>query len=104
MVLSTFLTLDWPCTGSKNVQFCHDGALLMRNFVLLLVQMIKSSFGPLSLETCGPWLEQLKMKFQILVLWYSIEQENHSDNEDTLELQFQAFVRYWPKVIIRPKS
>jgi hypothetical protein len=55
-----------------------------------MVQMKIFCFDPLSLEThvaCGLETSRSK-KFQILALWYAINQEFHADDEDTPELQF----------------
>jgi hypothetical protein len=44
--------MSWPEDGSeespKNLNFGHEGALSIRNFVFMMVRMKKSSFKPLN--------------------------------------------------------
>jgi hypothetical protein len=55
----------WPAPDSlenpKMSNSDHDGAPSIRNFVLMMMQMIKISFEPLSLEACVA-LRQVKIE------------------------------------------
>jgi hypothetical protein len=43
-------------------------------------------------------------KFQMLALWYSIDQKFHADDENTFESQFWAFVLHCPDPVKVPKD
>jgi hypothetical protein len=71
----------WPSPdsieGPKFYNFSHDGTLSTRKFVLIMVQTWWSvASRPLKLHTIFIW-----------VLWYSIDQEFHVDEENTRESQ-----------------
>jgi hypothetical protein len=67
----------------KKVQNFIISALSVKNFVLMMVQMLKSRYEPKKFGgLCGLW------HYGIMALWYSIDQEFHVDDENTRESQF----------------
>jgi hypothetical protein len=71
----------WPSPDSKSspifYNFGHDGTVSIRNFVLMMVQMLKSRLEPKGLVACVACrLRPLKLKkcnMCIMVLYINIE-------------------------------
>jgi hypothetical protein len=78
--------------------------VLIRNFVQVMVQ-IKNEIWALSKAwmACGLKASD-NWKFQILALWYYIDQKFHAEDENIPKFQFWVFVLYWPMVVIRPEE
>jgi hypothetical protein len=99
----------WPAPDPKESfkipKIDDDGTLSIRNFVLMMVPWLKSTFEPKCLVAYVAWghIEATKIeKNAIWALWYSIDQQFHVDNENTRKIQFWASVRDWPMTLIRP--
>jgi hypothetical protein len=74
-----------PKESFKIPKMDDDGTLSIRNFVLMMVPMLKSRFEPkflVAYVACG--LEATKIEKNVIwALWYSIDQEFHVDDENT---------------------
>jgi hypothetical protein len=80
----------WPSPYSilsqKFYNFGHDGTLSIRNFVLLMVQMLKSRLEPKCLVACVACRLEAN-KIEKNVIW-AFDQEFHVDDEIIRESQF----------------